>query len=199
MSRSARCRSSRKTSRGCSSGRASRSGSPSTGTRRSPRMLSACRMRSRPRTCARRSRLLRSYPFVTMFVWFVYQDDPGQPWESGLYTRTGVNKGSAPSRFSSSARPLDAPDVLLGCSRQGTASPAVMLYTRRFCVVDAVGETIGVTWRVTIPPVGLSTSASVPHRYKRTARSASASAGSGSPRRGRIWPRSSSTTSTARV
>ena len=91
--------------------------------------------------------IARTYPFVTMFVWFVYQDDPGQPWESGLYTRTGINKGSAPSRFSSSARPLDARNVLLSL-RQGTASPAVTLYTRRFCVVDAVGETIGVTWRV---------------------------------------------------
>jgi hypothetical protein len=91
--------------------------------------------------------IARTYPFVTMFIWFVYQDDPGQPWESGLYTRTGVNKGSAPSRFSAAARPLDARHTVLSL-RQGTASPAVTLHTRRFCVVDAPGENIGVTWRV---------------------------------------------------
>jgi len=91
--------------------------------------------------------IARTYPFVSMFIWFVYQDDPGQPWESGLYTRAGVNKGSAPSRFSSSARPLDPRNAVLAL-RRGTVSPAVMLHTRRFCVVDSRGETIGVTWRV---------------------------------------------------
>jgi hypothetical protein len=82
-----------------------------------------------------------------MFIWFVYQDDPGQPWESGLYTRAGINKGATPSRFSAAARPLDARNAVLAL-RRGTASPTVTLYTRRFCVVDRVGETIGVTWRV---------------------------------------------------
>jgi hypothetical protein len=91
--------------------------------------------------------IARKYPFVTMFIWFVYQDDPGQPWDSGLYTRTGVHKGAAPSKFSAAARPLDARNAVLAL-RPGTASPAVTLYARRFCVVDRPGETIGVTWRV---------------------------------------------------
>ena len=91
--------------------------------------------------------IARTYPFVNMFIWFVYQDDPGQPWDSGLYTQTGVNKGSSPSRFSAAARPLDARNFVVPL-RRGTASPLVTLYTRRFCVVDRVGDTIGVTWRV---------------------------------------------------
>ena len=91
--------------------------------------------------------IARTYPFVSMFIWFVYQDDAGQPWESGLYTRTGSNKGSSPSRFSAAARPLDARNFVLPL-RRGTATPLVTLYTRRFCVVDRMGETIGVTWRV---------------------------------------------------
>jgi Cellulase (glycosyl hydrolase family 5) len=90
--------------------------------------------------------LARTYPFVSMFIWFVYQDDPGQPWESGLYTRAGVNKGASPSRFSAAARPLDARNLVMAL-RRGTTSPLVKLYTRRFCVVDSVGSTIGVTWR----------------------------------------------------
>jgi len=93
--------------------------------------------------------IARTYPFVTMFIWFVYQDDQGQPWDSGLYTQAGLNKGASPSRFSAVARPLDARNTVLSL-RRGTASPVVTLYTRRFCVVDRVGSSIGVTWRVRI-------------------------------------------------
>jgi hypothetical protein len=93
--------------------------------------------------------IARTYPFVSMFIWFVYQDDPGQPWESGLYTRTGVGKGSSPSRFAAAARPLDARNLVLSL-RRGSSSPLVTLNTRRFCVVDRVGDRIGVTWRARI-------------------------------------------------
>ena len=88
----------------------------------------------------------RTYPFVSMFIWFVYQDDPGQPWDSGLYTQTGARKGSSARRFETAARPLDARNTVLSL-RRGTRSPQVTLFTRRFCVVDAPGDTIGVTWR----------------------------------------------------
>jgi hypothetical protein len=93
--------------------------------------------------------IARSYPFVSMFVWFVYQDDQGQPWDSGLYTQAGVAKGSSSSRFSAAARPLDARNAILAF-RRGTLSPVVTVYTRRFCVVDEPGTNIGVTWRVTL-------------------------------------------------
>jgi hypothetical protein len=93
--------------------------------------------------------IAKSYPFVSMFIWFVYQDDPGQPWDSGLYTQTGLEKGTSPSRFAASARPLDARNGVLSV-RRGTASPALTLYTRRFCVVDAPGARIGATWRVRV-------------------------------------------------
>jgi hypothetical protein len=100
--------------------------------------------------------IARSYPFVSMFVWFVYQDDQGQPWDSGLYTQAGVAKGSSSSRFSAAARPLDARNAMLAF-RRGTLSPVVTVYTRRFCVVDEPGTNIGVTWRVTLAgrPVGV--------------------------------------------
>jgi len=57
--------------------------------------------------------LAKKYPYVGMFIWFVYQDDPGQEWESGLYTQGGTPKGQSPSRFSKSARPLDARNAVL--------------------------------------------------------------------------------------
>jgi len=93
--------------------------------------------------------IARSYPFVNMFIWFVYQDDQGQPWDSGLYTQAATNKGASPSRFSAAARTLDARNSELSL-RRGTSSPSVTLYTRRFCVVDRGGATIGTTWRARI-------------------------------------------------
>jgi hypothetical protein len=91
--------------------------------------------------------IARGYPFVTMFIWFVFQDDPGQPWDSGLYTPAGVPKGSSPPRFSIAARPLDARNTVFQF-RRGTVTPLVTLYTRRYCVTAITGTTIGATWRV---------------------------------------------------
>jgi hypothetical protein len=91
--------------------------------------------------------IARSYPFVTMFIWFVYQDDQGQPWESGLYTYDGSPKASSPARFSAIARPLDARNGVLGL-RAGTATPLVTVYTRSYCSLDPPGTPIGMTWRI---------------------------------------------------
>lgn len=88
-----------------------------------------------------------SYPFVTMFIWFVYQDDPGQPWESGVYTQGGAAKGTSAARFTASARPLDARNGVLKL-RGGTVTPLVNVYTRRYCATDTPGTSIGMTWRV---------------------------------------------------
>ncbi len=51
----------------------------------------------RPRTSSSRSSIAAGFPFVNMFIWFVYQDDQGQPWESGIYTRSGAPKGTSPA------------------------------------------------------------------------------------------------------
>jgi Cellulase (glycosyl hydrolase family 5) len=40
--------------------------------------------------------IAKKFTFVPMFIWFVYQDSPGQPWESGLYTTTGTAKAPSP-------------------------------------------------------------------------------------------------------
>jgi len=91
--------------------------------------------------------MAKSYPFVTMFIWFVYQDDQGQPWESGLYTEGGVPKSNSPTRFRQSAQPLDARNGVYSF-RGGTLTPLVQLYTRRYCATDTVGSSIGMTWRI---------------------------------------------------
>jgi Cellulase (glycosyl hydrolase family 5) len=87
------------------------------------------------------------YPFVNMFIWFVYQDDQGQPWDSGIYTRTGAPKGNSPARFAASARPLDARNAAVAV-RGGTLTPLLNVYTRRYCATNATGTPIGMTWRV---------------------------------------------------
>jgi len=86
-------------------------------------------------------------PFVDMFIWFVYQDDQGQPWDSGVYTRTGAPKNPSPGRFSASARPLDARNGMVTL-RAGTLTPLLNLYTRRYCATDPTGTPLGMTWRV---------------------------------------------------
>ena len=87
------------------------------------------------------------YPFVDMFIWFVFQDDQGQPWESGVYTEGGAPKATSPARFSASARPLDARNGVVSVP-SGTLTPLVNVYTRRYCSGDAPGAPIGMTWRV---------------------------------------------------
>jgi len=91
--------------------------------------------------------LARSYSFVGMFIWFVYQDDQGQEWESGLYTQGGARKSVSPSRFAAMARPLDARNGVY-TFRRGTTTPLVMLNVRKYCTTDPAGTPIGMTWRV---------------------------------------------------
>jgi hypothetical protein len=91
--------------------------------------------------------MARKLPFVGMFIWFIYQDNPGQPWESGLYTRSGASKGRAPAAFRATAVPLDARDGIYTV-RRGTSAVPVKLFVRRFCATDPTGTPIGMTWRV---------------------------------------------------
>lgn len=86
-------------------------------------------------------------PFVEMFIWFVFQDDQGQPWESGVYTAGGSPKGTSPARFAVSARPLDARNGVV-LVRGGSVTPLVNLYARRYCATNTAGTPIGMTWRV---------------------------------------------------
>jgi Cellulase (glycosyl hydrolase family 5) len=91
--------------------------------------------------------MVARYPFVPMFIWFVYQDDQGQPWESGIYTRNGTPKGPSPSRFTTTARPFDARNGLVLVPR-GTLTPLLTVHTRRYCATDTTGTPVGMTWRV---------------------------------------------------
>ena len=82
--------------------------------------------------------IAKRYPFVGMFIWFVYQDDQGQAWESGLYTQGGAPKGSSPSRFSAPARGRSTRETALllprghdDAARQPLHAPLLRRRTRR--------------------------------------------------------------------
>ncbi|HSF60052.1 MAG TPA: cellulase family glycosylhydrolase [Gaiellaceae bacterium] len=91
--------------------------------------------------------MARKMPFVGMFIWFVYQDDQGQPWDSGLYTQAGAPKGPSPAAFRAVAAPLDARNGVYAF-RHGTLTPLVKLFVRRYCANDPTGTPIGMTWRI---------------------------------------------------
>jgi uncharacterized membrane protein len=91
--------------------------------------------------------IAREMPFVTMFIWFVYQDDQGQPWQSGLYTESGTPKGRSPTAFRSVAAALDARNPAY-TFRRGTLTLTLRLFARRFCANDDTGTPIGMTWRL---------------------------------------------------
>jgi len=91
--------------------------------------------------------LARKLPFVEMFIWFVYQDDQGQPWDSGLYTRSGAPKGASPAAFRALATRLDPRNGIVTV-RRGSLTPVVRLYVRRYCANDPAGTPIGMTWRI---------------------------------------------------
>ena len=91
--------------------------------------------------------MARRLPFVGMFIWFVYQDNEGQQWESGLYTEAETPKGRSAAAFRAVAKPLDARNGTLSL-RRGTRIARVKLHARRYCANDAEGTQIGMTWRI---------------------------------------------------
>ena len=89
------------------------------------------RTRCRRRTLARALELARAQPGVRMLVWFVFRDEPGQPWQSGLLDHRGRAK-PALARFAAASaaerarpagrgRPDDASCTPSACRRSSCA------------------------------------------------------------------------------
>ena len=80
--------------------------------------------------------IAKRFPFVGMFIWFVYQDDQGQPWESGLYRAGGAPKGSspassAPARGRSTRETASTASARAPRRRSSTCTPAATASTTR--------------------------------------------------------------------
>jgi hypothetical protein len=82
---------------------------------------------------------------VAMFVWFVWRDSTGSPWQSGLYRRTGAPKPAA-ARWAAAARAVDKLNDKVSV-RGGTANPLVVVNVRDLCTNNVPGTLVGVTTR----------------------------------------------------
>ena len=89
--------------------------------------------------------LAKKDPRIPMFVWFVFRDSAGSPWQSGVYRPSGAAKPAA-AKWAAAAK---AADRLNGkvTVKGGTASPTVTVYLRDLCTNNVPGSMVGVTSR----------------------------------------------------
>ena len=71
-------------------------------------------------------KLAAGEPRVRMLVWFVFHDQPGNPWQSGLIDARGQDKPALAS-FTASAQRLDAQDPVVPRSTKKVRVPALAL------------------------------------------------------------------------
>ena len=89
--------------------------------------------------------LARKDPRIPMFVWFVFRDSSGSPWESGIYRPSGAAKPAA-ARWAAAAKAVDRLNGKLTV-RGGTADPAVTVHLRDMCANNVPGAIVGVSAR----------------------------------------------------
>jgi hypothetical protein len=83
-------------------------------------------------------------PNVQMFIWFVFHDTAGNPWQSGLFTASGTQK-PAYDAFSSVARLIDGTMFTV---KAGTA-PRVTMYMPYLGYYAEPGAQVGLTYVIT--------------------------------------------------
>jgi hypothetical protein len=89
--------------------------------------------------------ITRKDPRVTMFIWFIFRDDPTSTWQSGLLTRGGAKKPVYVT-FSAQAKPVDARSPIVRI-RAGTTNPMIRVPVWELAVRDGVGAQLGSTAR----------------------------------------------------
>jgi hypothetical protein len=88
--------------------------------------------------------IAKNDPNVQMFIWFVFHDTAGNPWQSGLYTAGGSQK-PAYDAFGAVARLTDGTTFTV---KAGT-SPRVTMYVPYLGYYTEPGAQIGMTYTVT--------------------------------------------------
>jgi hypothetical protein len=81
---------------------------------------------------------------VQMFVWFTIEDTAGNPWQSGLFGRSGAAKPSY-AAFSSLARLVDGDGTV---TVKAGRAPSIKLYVPSLAYYSAPGEAIGISYRI---------------------------------------------------
>jgi hypothetical protein len=87
--------------------------------------------------------IAKNDPNVQMFIWFVFHDSPGNPWQSGLYG-VGNNQKPAYEQFSAVARLIDGTMFTV---KAGT-TPRVTMYMPYLAYYSQPGTQIGLTYLV---------------------------------------------------
>ena len=87
-----------------------------------------------------------SYPYVSMFIWFVLHDDPGDPWKSGLIATDGTLK-PAFFTFANLVVNYDIRNTVLTVPA-GKPNPVVRVSALEIAARNPAGTTIGVDERV---------------------------------------------------
>ena len=87
----------------------------------------------------------RKDPRIPMFIWFVFRDSAGSPWQSGVYRTSGAAKPAA-ARWAAAAKTVDRLNGKLSV-KGGTANPLVNVNYRDMCTNNVPGAAVGVTWR----------------------------------------------------
>jgi hypothetical protein len=90
--------------------------------------------------------IAKATPAVKMFIWFVFRDDPSDPWQSGLLTESGTRK-PAFARFATSAAGLDIRNPILYV-KAGRANPTVRIQALEFLGLSGPGIRVGITYKV---------------------------------------------------
>ena len=87
--------------------------------------------------------IAKNDPNVQMFVWFVFRDSTGNPWQSGLEVASGAHK-PAYNAFSAIARLTDGQTVTATAGR----APRVTIYVPYLSYYSATGTPIGLSYSV---------------------------------------------------
>jgi hypothetical protein len=92
--------------------------------------------------------LAKKDPRIQMFIWFVFQDSAGNPWQSGLYRKGGAPKPSS-SRFAAIAPTVSMVNGKVSV-KGGTRNPVIKVYLRQYCANNPIGTAVGTTTRSTL-------------------------------------------------
>jgi hypothetical protein len=95
---------------------------------------------------ARAVRIAGSYPYVSMFIWFVLHDDAGDPWKSGLISADGTLK-PAFFTFANLVVNYDIRNTVLTV-KAGKANPVIRISALEMAARNPAGSRIGVDERV---------------------------------------------------
>jgi hypothetical protein len=87
--------------------------------------------------------IAKNDPNVQMFIWFVFRDSAGNPWQSGLYTASGAQK-PAYDQFGAVARLIDGTTT----TTKAGVPARVTMYVPYLAHYVSPGTQIGLTYTV---------------------------------------------------